>query len=71
MTIRHMKDTPTLLIIREIQKEKEVLPHTCQNIYYQKYLQISSVGEDMEKRKLLYLFGGSVKWCTRYGFPKS
>ena len=31
------------------QNHKEILPHTCQNDYYQKNLQITTVGKDMEK----------------------
>ena len=30
------------------------------------WLEITSVGEDMEKREPLYTVGGNVNWCNHY-----
>ena len=32
-----------------------------------KSLQITKVGEDVEKRDPLYTVGGNVNWCSHYG----
>ena len=49
------------------QNDNEISPHTCQNGYYQKSQQITSVGEDVEKRAPWYTIGGNVNWCSHYG----
>ena len=44
------------------QNHNEILPHTCQNGYHQKSLQITNVGKDMEKREPSYTVDGNVNW---------
>ena len=46
---RHMKRCSVALIIREIKEHTHISPHTCQNCY-KKLQQITSVGEDVEKK---------------------
>ena len=42
-------------------------PHTYQNGCYQKKQEITSVGEDVEKRQHLCTAGGNVNWYIHYG----
>ena len=37
------------------------------NLIAVKSLQITNAGESVEKRKLSYVAGGNVKWCSHYG----
>ena len=46
----------------ENQNHNEISPHTCQNDFYQK--EITSVGEDVEKREPLCTVGGNVNWYS-------
>ena len=41
-------------------------PYTCQNGYYQKHLQKTNVGEDVEEREHLYTVGGNINWYSHY-----
>ena len=41
-------------------------PHTCQNDYHQS-LQITNVGEHVEKRVPKYTVPGIVNWYSHYG----
>ena len=45
----------------------EIPPHTGQNDYHQKNLQITSVEGSVEKRGTLYKVGGNVNSCSHYG----
>ena len=49
------------------QNHNEISPHACWNGHYQKKQEITNVGEDAEKRELLYTIGGTVNWCSHYG----
>ena len=49
------------------QNHNEISPHAYQNSYYQKDKKITSVGEDVKKRKPLYTVGGNVNWYSHYG----
>ena len=57
------------------QNRNEIPTHTCQNGYHpkkkkkkKKNTQITSVGEDVEKREPLYIsWGGNVNWCSHFG----
>ena len=54
---------PTSLIIREMQIKTTMR----YNLIAVKSLQITNAGESVEKRKLSYVAGGNVKWCSHYG----
>ena len=43
------------------------LPPIRKKDIQQKRRQTASVGEDVEKRELLYTVGGTVNWCSHYG----
>ena len=48
-------------------KPHDILPHTCQNGYCQKKKQqITSTGEDVEKREPSCSANGNVNWCSYY-----
>ena len=49
------------------QKHNEISPHTCQNSYHQKRLQMTNVNKDVEKREPQYIVGRNVNWCSYYG----
>ena len=46
------------------QNHNEISPHAYQNSYYQKDKKITSVGEDVKKRKPLYIVGRNVNWFS-------
>ena len=46
------------------QKHNELSPHTCQNAYR---LQVTSVGEDVERREPLCTIDGNVNGYNHYG----
>ena len=48
------------------QNHNELSSHTCQNGCHQS-LQITSAGENVEKRELSYTAGGKVTWCIHCG----
>ena len=45
----------------------EISPHTSQNSYHQKSLQIMNATEIVEKKEPSYTVGRNVNWCSRYG----
>ena len=45
----------------------KISPLTCQNGYYQKDKEITSVGKDVEKREPSCTAVGNVNWCNHYG----
>ena len=48
------------------QNHNEISPHTCQNGYLQS-LQITNIGQDVEKRGLSSTVGLNVNWCRHGG----
>ena len=56
------------------QIHNEILPHTCQNDYYEKRQQIRSVDEDVEKREhscnvfFFWFFLWGFFWVFLWGF---
>ena len=67
MANRYMKRCSTTLIIREMQIKimMRLSLNTCQNGCSQK--EITSVGEDVERRKPSCTIGRNVNWCSHYG----
>ena len=58
------------------QNHNEISPHTCQNDYQSKSLQITNVGKDVEKREPSNIVGGNINWyshCEKQygGFSKT
>ena len=49
------------------QNHNEVSPHTDQNGYHSKSLQVINANEGVEKREPLYTIGGNVNWFSHYG----
>ena len=49
------------------QNHDEILPHICQDDYYKKRQQITSVDKDVGNRESLCTIGGNVNWCRHYG----
>ena len=47
------------------QNYNEIPPHMSEWLS-SKSLQITHVGEDVEKREPLYTVGGNVHWCSHY-----
>ena len=44
-----------------------ISPHTSQNGYHQKSLQIMNATEIVEKKEPSYTVGRNVNWCSHYG----
>ena len=44
-----------------------LMPHTYQNEYYKKRQAVTSVGEDVEKRKHRDTAGMNANWFSHYG----
>ena len=64
---RHIKRCSTLLIIREIRIKQLDITSYLSEWLSSKSLQMTNVGEDVEKREPLYTFGGNVNWCSHCG----
>jgi len=45
-----------------------MLPHTCQNGYYQKGNKVTA-GKDVKKGEPSCIIGVNVNWCSHYGKP--
>ena len=69
MTDRHVERCLTLLVIREIQSKAhwDITSHLAE--YLLSNRQQGSLGEDVEKRKLMCTVGGHVNWYSFYGKP--
>ena len=48
------------------QNENEISPHTSQNGYHKKNLQMTNAGEGVEKREPSYTVGGNLNWRSHY-----
>ena len=46
------------------QNHNEISPHTCQNDYQSKSLQITNVGKDVEKREPSNIVGVNINWYS-------
>ena len=49
------------------QGHNETSPQTCQKNLSSKRQQITNIGEDVEKKEVLYTIGGNVNWYSHYG----
>ena len=66
MANRHMKRCSTLLTEKRKSKSQWVFTSHLSEWLSSKNLQITNVGECVEKRELLYRVGGNVSWLTHY-----
>ena len=48
------------------QNYNEVPPHTDQNGHHLKSLQMTNVGEGVQKKEPSYAVGGNINWCSNY-----
>ena len=51
----------------QIKTTNEISPHTCQNGYHRKRIQITNVDKDVEKKEPLYTVSGNVNWYSHCG----
>ena len=66
MAKRYIKTCSTLLIFREIQsKQRDITSHPSEWLSSNS-LQITNIGEDVEKRESLHTVDKNVNWCNHY-----